>query len=674
MILKKHHFLRKSTSHRVWSFILMGASLAACGGDGDSSAIQGRGVQPTNRTATPGSQPAMPPETLPVSMLNADAGPDQTLNLPQTRVRLLGTVTGAQAQWAQISGPMQAVFESSTSAQTGLMLDQPGRYVFRLTAQDVKGAASHSDVEVVVVPSAVALSATSTPLDHIRALRPPAFKAGHTLLPLSQSSCGVAPAVQIELVRHWGYSAQFSSAVASDGELAQEVKAHPGKYPIEVTYPGIHTYYSSHNAGTAGYPKLPDALWLRDAQGAFVIENGGRVVSPAAPEAALTAIGEDVGRTGARVETDLNQRITLVTNPGESGLWLFAERDPGALYGQDPAVVADFNASGLGDWHLYNGQRKMRHERLIKEAILKQLKKGRPVYSLYQEAYGTERGRWWGWKPYIFAWESFVGADGKTLVSDYSAPEMYYNFHNSGWSGAHGGSMVAWDALTQALKNVGGTVNLGQRNIYPWVSQGWDGGDSGGISDNDMFLGMMKSYYTAGALGAVSGYFTCEGVPFRSMRLNEPIGAAVPTQIKNFYLLGEVHALFSHLEEFLREGELLPGPNVHPYRDTTEPTPAMEFPAKGETQEVDGSFGKVSVPTARVLARKIKNQDRWLISAWANTGNDREVKVDIDPRLGELTLKARRAGSVYTAELKNGKVNLRLIDVDGMNPTRTLFP
>lgn len=75
-----------------------------------------------------------------------------------------------------------------------------------------------------------------------------------------------------------------------------------------------------------------------------------------------------------------------------------------------------------------------------------------------------------------------------------------------------------------------------------------------------------------------------------------------------------------------------------------------------------------------MLARKMRNADRWLVTAWANTGEDRDVKVTIDPKLGQLTLRARKAGSVYIVELEGTQVKQTLVDTDAMNPTRNLFP
>jgi len=109
-------------------------------------------------------------------------------------------------------------------------------------------------------------------------------------------------------------------------------------------------------------------------------------------------------------------------------------------------------------------------------------------------------------------------------------------------------------------------------------------------------------------------------------------------------VLGRMHALFSYYEAFLRQGDLLPGPNKH--AKVTD-QPAYEFPS-----------GK---PHLRVLARKMPKQPNWMITVWASDGIEGPATVDI-PELGAVTLQSRAIGSVYTATLQEGKPVLRQVD------------
>ncbi|MFO8014661.1 MAG: hypothetical protein R6X20_15290 [Phycisphaerae bacterium] len=168
------------------------------------------------------------------------------------------------------------------------------------------------------------------------------------------------------------------------------------------------------------------------------------------------------------------------------------------------------------------------------------------------------------------------------------------------------------------------------------------------FGDLDRYMGFLKCYYTAGMTGGVAGYFAYPKGGFKADR-----GDTVPHWLGQMIVLGRVHALFSHLEPFLREGDLLPGPRMH--RWSTK-QPAYEFP----TGDAD----------ARVLARKRRGRDAWLVTAWAAGGEARDVTVTI-PMLGEVTVRARPEGSVYGVTLDDGgKAMPRLVDRDGRRPTK----
>ncbi|MCF2148996.1 hypothetical protein IQ276_021710 [Desmonostoc muscorum LEGE 12446] len=512
------------------------------------------------------------------------------------------------------------------------------------------------------------LNSQSTPLDHLKAAPRPVFKKGNTLLPLGQAHCGLSKDTYIELANYWGYGLPIQP-----DNLAEYAQANPNRYQPVAMVGEVYRFYDNYDGRHPNLPKLPLNTWLRDKNGNIILNGGRAIVSPAAPNEAFQIIGDYYGKYIGQLERTAGQPIKLIMNQGESGLWILADNDPEQYFGRDPQVKADFNNSGLNDWFAYISRNKARQEGVLKEKLFSNLQ-SRPPYSWYQEQYGTERGRWAGWAWYMFKYENFLDSSRKPIVSDYTAPEMYYNFHNSGWTGIEYNTGVAWDALTQALNNISGAISLGQKFTYPWISMGWEGYTGQPISSPDTFMGMMKTYYTAGAIGSVGGYFVCSGPLWEALNYNRPIGATTPTLIRQLTIQGHAHALFSHLEEYLRKGDLLPGPNLHPYQSWTKVLPAMEFPAEGQTQQLQGRWGPVTVRTARVLARKIIGEDRWLVTAWANVGNDRDVRVKIDNKLGTLTLRARRAGSVYVVKLVNGLVQQTLIDSDGMNPTKFLSP
>ena len=662
--------------------LAMMLTLGACNGGGDSaepplaangaaSAVSGAGqaasaVGTALCTTAPSTVPTL--GGLAHGAASATAGPAQTLTLPETRIELQASALGVAAQWIQVSGPAQAVLQHANLPRTLVAADTPGDYVFKLTSTDCLGTVATSETRLKVMPNPVVITDQSTGLDHLLSLNRPVFKKGNTLLPLSQYSCGVGGSIRAELVKNWGYTAQFGSGIPVEQQLAL-VKANPGQYPVEYNVGNVYGYFHNYRFGSDPLaPVLPDSTWLRDKNGNFL---GGEVrqVSSAAPDASFFAVGAFIGDRVAAIEEATGSKISLMVNGNENGL-------SGMPSDQDPVSMAHFAASPFAsDRFAYASSQKARQEHFIKEGIFSRLKKGRPVYSLYGEAYGTERGRWWGWREYVSTLEQWFTKDGTPLVSDYSAPEFYYTDFNSGWTGYHAGSMVPYDALNNALKNVSGTLTvLKQKYFYPWISMGWDGHAT---SDVDMFMGAMKAYYTAGALGASSGDYACKNNS--PIYQDGPVGRNLPTQIKGFHALSHVHGLFTFLEDFVRNSDLLPSNDIHSFSEAGEtPTPAMEFYAENEIlrKELTDPMqprGTIIMRGVRVLARKSKSADVWMITTWANTGVDRDINVTVDPKLGALTLRARKSAAVYLVELKDGKPNVALVDEDGMNPTRRFF-
>jgi hypothetical protein len=142
-------------------------------------------------------------------------------------------------------------------------------------------------------------------------------------------------------------------------------------------------------------------------------------------------------------------------------------------------------------------------------------------------------------------------------------------------------------------------------------------------------------------IGGVAGYFAYPPGGFAA-----DLGDEAPSWLEQMIVLARVHALFSHVEELLRQGDLLPGPKRHRW---SQDQPAYEFPT-----------GKRDV---RVLARRHRSRDEWLVTAWAAGEHDADVTVKI-PDLGTVNLDARTCGSVYRAALRNGQPSLTLVDPD----------
>ena len=165
------------------------------------------------------------------------------------------------------------------------------------------------------------------------------------------------------------------------------------------------------------------------------------------------------------------------------------------------------------------------------------------------------------------------------------------------------------------LNAFGYATTFGKSLGYHWVNGGYRRTDhpNDGFGDIERYYGFLKSAYTVGMVGAVAGYFE---LPAEGM---DPTFSSdnPPHWLEQVETLGQVHAEFSYLEDFLRNGDLLPGPNMN---ERNPDQPNYEF-YSGHTN-------------TRVLVRKLRDANRWLISAWAADGVVRTVPITI-PNLGQ---------------------------------------
>jgi hypothetical protein len=470
----------------------------------------------------------------------------------------------------------------------------------------------------------------------------PNFKPGHHLPHLTRWGGSLPLDVRVELARSWGYALEFSpyarwddvvTGLRDSNSVVSRVCAlaasDPQRFPLAVLM-------------DRELPKpIPDEYWVRDEQGRFTDGKSTwedaadtthhKVVSPEAPE--------DYWRKAAQKWVEplklLRQSapIAILLNGGEYGVNVAGF---GAnVWGKDPRVQA---ARGNRPWFDYASARKGRNEEIVAKAMREALP-DRELY-IYYHTGGESRRKTQdeGWKNWAF--------DSAALrnITDLPSFECYYGSYNTGWQGNQ-------DLLTLFLDSVGYNEGLGAPLSYNWVCAGWEertGFKS--FSDIPRYTGYLKCLYTAGMVGGVAGYFGY---------LKDGFDAGFPSDnpphwLRQMLALARVHALFSHLEPFLRQGYLLPGPLLHKW---SKDQPAYEFPT--------GDAG------VRVLARKLRAGDHWLVTAWAAEGSDREVKVEI-PDLGPLTLRARDSGAVFHVTRARGEAKTTLLDENGILPTANL--
>ena len=463
-------------------------------------------------------------------------------------------------------------------------------------------------------------------LEHPRAAPKPKFAATHALAPLTRWGWRLPLDLQVELCDRWGYALEFGEANAAsvkklddpnslEAKLVALTAKDPKRYPLSVL---TYRPYS----GKEFQAECPPETWSIDPK------TKKKVWSPAAPSSVF-------GR-GAKLTIEplaklrAKAPIAIVLNGGEYALSVYGHH--GKAWEQDQRVT---KAKGDKSWYDYVSEEKARQETLVTEACRKAVP-DRLLYIYYFADGCSHRNVYARW--HVWAWDY----KHMRAVTDLPSSSIYYQHFNTGWTGNQ-------DMLSQALNGVGRHIGFKENESYNWMNAGWTRKKMGdaAFGDLDRYLGYLKCYYTAGMIGGVAGYFAYPEGGFGA----KDVGKDMPHWLGQMIVLARAQALFSHLEEFIRKGDLLPGPNRHKW---SKDQPAFEFPTGDDT--------------ARVLARKHREREEWLLCAWAADGDDREVAATL-PALGTVKLHARATGSTYRATLKDGKPALVLVDTDGRLPT-----
>lgn len=460
---------------------------------------------------------------------------------------------------------------------------------------------------------------SKTPYEFLKEAKKPEFKKGHTLPPLTRFGWCLGEDTIVELAKNWGYALELSEANTVNNPNSQDYRiaviAKKESLPISMKVPrplfGLGKTFLNDIA--------EEKAFMRDENGNVV-----KILSPEAEDIVYEKVAEgcvDVLKCIAAVCGKEN--IKVILNGGEYGVSVYGWHKK--YWEKDPKVM---KAKGEKDWFEYISERKAHQEGMIKKAINKNFPNSLYIYYHTEAIHRNRTPDWWQWS-----------YDYKYIrnVSDLPATSIYYTEFNSGFDpmGKEG------DMLTQALNSVAQQIQFGDNLSYNWVNAGYEHPQRK-FADLNLYMGYLKCYYTAGMIGGIAGYFS---FPKKGGFTGDQ-GEELPHWLGQMMVLSYVHALFSHYEEYLRNGQLLPGPNRHKW---STDLPAYEFPT-GD-------------PYLRVLARKHNKKESWLITAWAMDGKDRSCIVEI-PNLGKIELFARGCGSVYTASMKAGKPLIAQVDKD----------
>jgi hypothetical protein len=320
--------------------------------------------------------------------------------------------------------------------------------------------------------------------------------------------------------------------------------------------------------------------------------------------------------------------------------------NPYAILAKGIWAIVDSNGM---DWPTYNSNAKA-HQLGFLTAAIDQAFPNRELSVFYNTDNEMNRqcnsnslaNQHWGTEYDAWAWKSCV------MNTNTDLPSFQDYYGNPGcWTNPGPPSTQFPDLLTQHLNAVGFDINLGYKTNYSWITGGYDpqDGTTNSFSDIPHYMGFLKCLYTAGMDGAIAGYFVN---PIGGLKASFPVNAP-PQWLLQMIALAHVHALFSQLEPFTDNSDLISGPQHHML---SYDQLAYEF----TNTAADG--------TVRVLARKFRGNNQWMITAWAAAGPDRTVSVNI-PILGSVSVLARACGSVYQANT----TNLTLMDTNGLLPS-----
>ena len=509
---------------------------------------------------------------------------------------------------------------------------QPGR----TRSQPPRGAPALPD-RPSTAPAGQRSERLVAPAQWLAAQPRPQFKTGHTLSPLTRFGWDLDFDTKVEFADHWGYCLQVegyaTEALVDEwirdprspgGRCVALVRAQPLRYRLAVIC----------SRDLPANDRVPVETWARGADGRLLngqaqSEDGTRwtpgmqpVYSPVAPD----AVWVEAARLRAMPLHRLAAHcpITIVLNGGEYGIG-----HPGALqkvWEKDPAIV---EAKGDVPWPEFVSASKGRSETII-ATLVRRAVPDRALYVSYASGGNAIANAYGQWKDWTFLY------DDMREVSDLPSTQAYYKSFNDGWTGNS-------DLLTMMLNAKGQEIGAGQPLSYNWLYGGGPADDEqkdmSKVSDIDLWTGFLKVMYTAGMTGGNAGYYAYPrlrpGGFAGAFPVDEP-----PLWLRQMMALSRVHALFSHLEHYLRRGDLLPGPGRHRW---SKEQPAYEFPT-GDAQ-------------ARVLVRRLQDEPLWLITAWAADGVARDVTVTV-PDLGTVTIRATGSATLCEAEVIDGKATL----------------
>lgn len=521
----------------------------------------------------------------------------------------------------------------------------------------------------ILVIGCLAKAGDVTPTQYLQLQAKPQFKPGHHLYKLT--SAGFAPfpwELRVELATNWGYALDASTYNATftgllrgiDALLADPTSDTAKAVALVNQFPDTFKLWANIDRDIP--PTIGKGFWTTNADGMYIIQTGSTsnifpeivygntpttkfwycTTNP--PWLPLVSTGSDDAEWAAAAEywvaplrtLHAAAPITYLMNMGEYGLANAQSISKAVQY--DPRQITAMATNGLS-LPRYIAQQKGRQLAHVTDAVRTALP-NRALYWFYHT--GNEQTRFK--QPGYDEWEdtfaqSSSGWDS-AVMNDHSDLPSFQDYFTSGssWTNATG---TAWstvtDLLTHHLDAYGYNVALGATNIqYNWVSGGYHNTDSNRLADIPRYKGFLKCLYVAGQVGGNAGYYVRPTGTTPSIFGSTNWDGTFPTNIPPHWLLqlqalAYVHAIFTYLEDYIYGGDLASGPEVH-WMATDQPS--YEF--------VNTDNDK----TVRVLARKLRTKDEWLVVAWSAFLQQKTVTVTLTNNV-TVSLAATDAGSLY---------------------------
>lgn len=648
----------------------------------------------------------------------ASAGADISITWPIDRTALAGTGndTGGPVfyEWTQVSGPTASIIRNETSTAPIATSLRIGTYVFRLTVTDNESLTATDDISVTVNPDPHAPGNIPA---FVEAQVSPVFRSVRNLPPLSVGAF-VSTAMNERLAEKYRYAlhigdlSQYYADMASAysdrmRECIDLAAASPETYALATYLSGYIGFFDCerHARIRAMYPSIAmhhmdGSLWANDASGCYEYNPVGSAeawlafANDAHIPQNLQTINDAVVAHGAR--------ISVINDIGEWGLGLAGI---GEAHWDDPTwrmwelssafwEDADVRAAwgpmpAPGDWGqaiieaAYAGVSEgagVQHGAISQQLVA--IAGPDVLYTYYGGGPAPHTGRFNEWRQ--AAWDhARLRAHHVNHPDDVYGSQMYFGDNGEGglgvaWTSSSSQSTGTGDALgrsadhfTHALAAASNAIAAGSPHAYVYIAS--KGLHAASYADPEELTGFLKTYYALSMIGGV--FFSLDLQADTGSGRTEPgfSTTTLPPYMPGMIAMGEVHALFSHLEEFIFDGTVLPNAHgdMHPFTHWVTPFALYEQYAYPVGAAFHGPHD--ASPTVdrsvRVVIRKRNGTDEWLVAGWVAAGADRDVDVELPAPLGRTTLNFRRAGSVYRLTRSGSTTVAELYDLDPMHPT-----